>query len=187
VPKLSFNLLSVGKLLELGYRLVFYSSCVYVQDPQTGQTLGNGCKVRPLFELSSLHISISKVSVVASSSPPSLARWHSRLSHASVFQVQVLASKGLLGSVSNGSFDCISSQLRKQLALRFNNSESIASTSFDLIHSDVWRPSHVPSMSGSRYFVIFVDDYSCYTSMFLMKSHSEFFDIYHNFTKMVET
>jgi hypothetical protein len=36
VPKLSFNLLSVGQLCELGYRLVFDSSGVYVQDPQTG-------------------------------------------------------------------------------------------------------------------------------------------------------
>jgi hypothetical protein len=39
--------------------------------------------------------------------------------------------------VSNESFDCMSCQLGKQLALPFNNSESIASTSFDLIHSDV--------------------------------------------------
>jgi hypothetical protein len=36
VPKLSFNLLSVGQLCELGYRLVFDSSGVYVQDPRTG-------------------------------------------------------------------------------------------------------------------------------------------------------
>jgi hypothetical protein len=55
-------------------------------------------------------------------------------------RVQVLASKGLLGSVSNNSFDCISCQLGKQSILPFNNSESIASASFDLIHSDVWRP-----------------------------------------------
>jgi len=36
MSKLSFNLLSVGQLCELGYRLVFYSSSVYVQDPRTG-------------------------------------------------------------------------------------------------------------------------------------------------------
>jgi hypothetical protein len=65
--------------------------------------------------------------------------------------------------VSNKSFDCIFCQLGKQPALPFKNSESIASASFDLIHYDVWGPSHVPSMSGSRYFVIFVDDFSRYT------------------------
>jgi hypothetical protein len=48
---------------------------------------------------------------------------------------------------------CISCQLKKQSALPFNNSESIASASFDLIHSDVWGPSLVPTMSGLRYFL----------------------------------
>jgi hypothetical protein len=74
VPKLSFNLLFVGQLCELGYRLVFDSSGVYLQDPRTGQTL----------ELSSLHLSISGVFAAASSFPSSLALWNSRLGHALV-------------------------------------------------------------------------------------------------------
>jgi len=94
VPKLSFNLLSVGQLCELGYRLVFDSFGVYVQDPRTGQTLRTGRRVGRLFELSSFHLSIPSVSTTAASSPPSLALWHSRLGHASVSRVQVLASKG---------------------------------------------------------------------------------------------
>jgi transposase InsO family protein len=89
--------------------------------------------------------------------------------------------------VSSNSFDCISCQLRKQPVLPFNNSESHATASFDLIHSDVWGPSPVASMNGSCYFVIFVDDFSRYTWIFLMKSRSELLDIYCNFAKMVET
>jgi len=73
VPKFSFNLLSVGQLCELGYRLVFDSSSVCVQDPRTGQTLGTGDRVGRLFELSSLHLSIPGVPAAAASSPPSLA------------------------------------------------------------------------------------------------------------------
>jgi hypothetical protein len=96
-----------------------------------------GHRVGQLFELSSIHISIPSVSATTASSPPSFAFWHSRLSHASVSRVQVLASKGLLGSMSNISFDCISCQLGKQPALPFNNSKSIASASSDLIHYDV--------------------------------------------------
>jgi hypothetical protein len=57
--------------------------------------------------------------------------------------------------VSTSSFDCVSCQLGKQPTLPYNNSESIASASFDLIHYYVWGPSPVPSMSGSRYSVIF--------------------------------
>jgi hypothetical protein len=117
----------------------------------------------------------------------SLAFWHSHLGHAFMSRVQVLASKGLLGSMSNDSFDCIYCQLGKQSTLPLHDNESIASASFDLIHSDVWGPSPIPSMSDSRYFVIFVDGFSRYTWVFLMKSRSELLDIYRNFEKMVET
>ena len=55
----------------------------------------------------------------------------------------------------------------------FNNSESISNSNFELIHSDVWGPSPIASIGGSRYFVDFIDDYSCYSWIFPMKSHSE--------------
>ena len=52
---------------------------------------------------------VAHVSVAAAvSSIPSLELWHIRLSHASSYQVQHLASRGLLGLVSTKNFDCIS-------------------------------------------------------------------------------
>ena len=69
----------------------------------------------------------------------------------------------------------------------FNNSESISNSIFELIHSDVWGPSPVASIGRSRYFVIFIDDYSLYSWIFPIKSRSEILPIYSNFAKMVET
>ena len=123
----------------------------------------------------------------AVSSLPSLTLWHSCLGHAPSSRVQQLAFKGLLGSVSKDNFDCTSCQLGKQLALPFNNSESIFNSIFELIHSNVWRPSPVASIGRSQYFVVFIDDYSHYSWIFPMKSHSEILPIYSNFAKMVET
>ena len=40
VPKLSYNLFSVGQLAELGYRIIFDYSWYIVQDPRTRQSLG---------------------------------------------------------------------------------------------------------------------------------------------------
>ena len=54
-----------------------------------------------------------------------------------MFRVKQLVYRGLLGSVSNKSFDCLPCQFGKQIALPFNNSVSHALCSFDLIHSDV--------------------------------------------------
>ena len=69
----------------------------------------------------------------------------------------------------------------------FNNSESISNSIFELIHFDVWGPSPVASIGRSRYFVVFIDDYSRYNWIFPMKSRSEILPIYSNFAKMVET
>ena len=68
-----------------------------------------------------------------------------------------------------------------------NTSELISTDIFDLIHSDVWGPSSVSSIGGSRYFVVFVDDYSHYSWIFNMKHRSELLQVYSNFAKMVET
>ena len=69
----------------------------------------------------------------------------------------------------------------------FNSSESISTNIFDLIHSDIWGPSPISSIGGSRYFVVFIDDYSRYNWIFHMKYRSELLQVYSNFAKMVET
>ena len=129
---------------------------------------------------------ISVAVAAAISFIPSLALWHARLSHASSSQVQHLVSRGLLGLVSTKNFDCVSCQLGKQLVLSFNISESMSIDIFDLIHSDVKVPSFVFSIGESRYFVIFVNDYSHYNWIFHMKHRFELLQVYSNFAKIVE-
>ena len=79
--------------------------------------------------------------------------------------------------MSKENFDCTSCQLGKQSALPFNNNESISNSIFELIHFDIWGPSPVASICGSRYFVIFIDDYSRYSWIFPMKSRSKILPI----------
>ena len=117
------------------------------------------------------HVSIAVATAI--SSVPSLALWHARLGHASSSRVLQLSFRGLLGSMSTENFDCASCQLGKQPTLPFNTSETVSTDIFDLIHSDVWRPSSISSIGGSRYFIVFIDDYSRYSWIFLMKHHSE--------------
>ena len=167
VPDLSYNLFSMGQLAELGYRIIFYYSGCIVQDLRMGQELETNPRVGRMFPVDNFrlplvaHVSVSTASAI--SSIPPLTLWHARLGYASSSRVQQLASRGLLGSVSTENFDCVSCQLGKQPALPFNTSESISTDIFDLIHSDVWGPFSISSISGSRYFVVFVDDYSHYS------------------------
>jgi len=63
---------------------------------------------------------------------------------------------------------------------RVNNHNSSA---FELVHSDVWGPSRVPSSKGFRYFLIFVDDFSRMTWLYLLKERSKVsgvIELFHN-------
>ena len=57
----------------------------------------------------------------------------------------------------------------------------------DLIHCDLWGPSPVPSNLGYKYYVIFVDDHSQFTWLYPLKFKSDFFRIFIQFQKFVET
>ena len=153
VSDLSYNLFSVGQLVEFGYRIIFnYFRCT-VQDLRTGQDLGIGPTVGHMFPMDNLCLPlvtpISVAATIAVSSILSLALWHARLGHASFSQLQHLASRSLLGLVSTENFDCVSYQLEKQPVLPFNTSESMSTDIFDLIHSDVWGHSSISSIGES--------------------------------------
>lgn len=55
-----------------------------------------------------------------------------------------------------------------------NKSESI----FYVVHSDVWGPAPTVSLSGFKYFVTFVGDYSQVTWVYLLKSKSDVFSTF---------
>ena len=48
-----------------------------------------------------------------------------------------------------------------------------SSTPFDLLHCDVWGPSRTPSISGHRYYIVFVDDYTRVSWVYLLCDRSE--------------
>ena len=58
---------------------------------------------------------------------------------------------------------------------------------FVLVHSDVWGPSRVVSILGFQYFVTFIDNYSRYTWLYLMKNRSELFTIFESFCAEIKT
>uniref|UniRef100_A0A2N9G7D2 Integrase catalytic domain-containing protein n=1 Tax=Fagus sylvatica TaxID=28930 RepID=A0A2N9G7D2_FAGSY len=87
-----------------------------------------------------------------------------------------------------GSSGCrVQDPRTNQPALSFNNSDSFSHASFDLIHSDIWGPSPTATVGGSKYFVIFVDDFSRYTWIYLMHNRSELSQIYRTFAQMIST
>ena len=64
-----------------------------------------------------------------------------------------------------------------------NNSEVMLA----LIHSDVWGPSLVSTASDHRWFVIFVDDCTRMTWLYLLKHKYEALSVFISFHVMIQT
>jgi len=85
------------------------------------------------------------------------------------------------------SLDCESCQLAKHHRMSYSlRVDKRVGGFFDLAHFDVWKPCPLNSKTWFRYFITFVDDYSCVTWLYLMKNRLEVFSISQNFCAEIE-
>ncbi|CAL2250163.1 unnamed protein product [Prunus armeniaca] len=194
IPQLTLNLISISQLCASGYVVQFSSTSCYVQDPHSKKLIGAGRREGGLYVLEKLQIlalvvsSIDLSSFCLSPKSSNFYLWHSRLGHVSGSRLKYLVSTGALGNFNcHDISDCSGCKLAKFSSLPFTRSSSISLAPFDLIHSDVWGQAPISSKGGARYYVSFIDDYSRYCWIYLMKRRSDFFTIFQNFHALVHT
>src|SRR4051812_39649746 len=73
----------------------------------------------------------------------------------------------------------------KSHQLPYPTSTSISTSPLQLVFSDVWGPAPT-SVGRHSYYVSFIDDYSKYTWIYLLKKRSDVFQVFHNFQALVE-
>jgi hypothetical protein len=114
--------------------------------------------------------------------------WHCRLGHLATDVVSCVIQKFNLPISCddlNKSVICDSCQLGKSKRQPFSLSNRVSAQPLQLIHNDVWT-SPVQSLSVYKYYVIFIDDYSRYTWLYLLINKSEVFTSFSNFKSLVE-
>ncbi|GKB82873.1 ribonuclease H-like domain-containing protein [Tanacetum coccineum] len=86
--------------------------------------------------------------------------WHQRLGHPKSDVLRRLVSNNVISCNNEKPLVlCHACQLGKHVRLPFVSSSTIVTSCFDIIHSDVWT-SPIPSLSGYKYYVLFLDHYS---------------------------
>jgi histone deacetylase 1/2 len=80
---------------------------------------------------------------------------------------------------------CDSCLKAKSHQLPYPKSTSVSRAPLDLIFSDVWGPAPT-SVGRHTYYVSFIDDYSKYTWIYLIKKKSDVFQVFHDFQNLVE-
>ena len=80
---------------------------------------------------------------------------------------------------------CDACQQGKSHQLPFVSSTREVKNPLEIVFSDVWGPAQT-SVSGHNYYVSFVDAYSRFTWLYLLKRKSDVFDIFIQFQLHVE-
>lgn len=111
-------------------------------------------------------------------------RWHLRLGHPSPFYLQKLFP---VFSPFIQTLKCDACIMSKHVRHSSSHLSSPTSVPFAIIHSDVWGPSPVVSLSGFRWFVTFIDCFSRTTWVYLLKKKGEVASVFQTFHKMIQT
>jgi hypothetical protein len=189
-PSASTNLLSIQQFCDDNncyFQLT--SSHFLVKDMQTGEIMLQGPSKAGLYPIYLKHFSSNKsrslVAFIGVKAPVSV--WHNRLGHpsSSVFQLLLCHSQLSLSSSQRQESLCEPCQLAKSKKLPFLISSRISNFPLELIRSDVWT-SPVKSISGCKFYVLFVDDFSRFTWLFPLKHKSDIFVCFFKFKCLVE-
>src|ERR1044072_1910570 len=190
VPKLDCNLLSVSKLTnDLDCVTKFLPKLCEFQILGSGKMIGNAKECAGLYLLQVDDFwskpKADSCAVVSSSYENSVMLWHYRLGHPNFMYLEKMFPS--LFNKSQRRFQCEVCQISKHTRNSYPAQSYKPSQPFSLIHSDVWGPSRVKNVTGSRWFVTFIDDHTRVTWVFLMKEKSEVGPIFEIFHNMVQT
>ncbi|KAK3012380.1 hypothetical protein RJ639_012737 [Escallonia herrerae] len=194
VPSLDYNLLSVSQITTALFCVVIFwtNFCVF-KDIRTRQTIGCGVRREKLYYLDLVSKSSDKLhqALMVNDSEGEMRKsktwlWHRRLGHASFGYLKKLFPS-LFTKCDVSSFQCEVCELAKSHRVSFPLAFHKSPDPFMIRHSDVWGPSKVNSLGGSRWFVTFIDDCTRMTWVQLMKSKSEVNVLFQQFCKMIHT
>lgn len=180
VPDFKFNLLLVSNIIrELSCFVSFYPNfCVY-QDLFSGGLY--------MFKSGSTLNKIDKCKqqlMDAGIARQDTQLCYQRLGHPSYF---IMKHLNLLSSNKNDIVSCHVCPLAKQIRQVFPSSNSRASTSFDLVHMNLWGPYKTPTLDKKHYFLTIVDDYNRFVWVYLLQLKSEILAAIKLFFSMIKT
>ncbi|GJZ46817.1 ribonuclease H-like domain-containing protein [Tanacetum coccineum] len=113
--------------------------------------------------------------------------WHQRLGHPRGEVLRHLVSSNFISyNKEKPPVLCHACQLGKHVRLPFVSSSTVISSCFDIIHSDVWT-SPIPSLSGFKYYVLFLDHYSQFVWVYPLVNKSDVMSKFVLFRNYVRT
>jgi hypothetical protein len=193
VPKLSVNLLFVYQMMNSSTRkkFIFKPNSVDIYNMQTNSRVATS-EVNHQSRLYKFSEFIEPDSALLLTHADESSRiWHESFGHLNFRYMQQLSKNKLVDAIPDIHFSkgaCEGCVLGKHPQEKFDKVKSRrASTPLDLIHNDLMGPFPHPSINKEMFFLIFVDDFSCFTWIYFLRKKSEVFQHLKDFKALVET
>ena len=187
VPDICKNLISSSMLSENGFKLVFESDkFVFMKN---GMYVGKGYMTNGLFKMNVMIVKRDFNNNKASTAVyliESFTLWHDRLGHVNNKTLKRLINMNLLPFFSidfkHKCEVCVEAKMAKPPFHSIQrNTEPL-----DLIHSDICDLKFIQTRGGKRYFITFIDDYTRYFYVYLLRSKDEALDVFKHYKNEVE-
>lgn len=186
VPALRNNLMSVSTITDNGYIVVFdeYRATIKRRDGSTALTATKKNQLYVVDETNNRAMATRDVN------DDKMTRWHQRYGHLNISDLKNLKMKeivkGIDFTIKTDKFQCKICDQSKIHTQPFKPSKNRENGILNLIHSDICGPMNVESLGGSRYFVTFIDDFSRYTEIIMLRKRSDVLQAFRNYKRRME-
>ncbi|CAI7754382.1 unnamed protein product [Closterium sp. NIES-53] len=117
--------------------------------------------------------------------------WHHRLGHPSLPHLRGMASRALVSGLPRSlpplppgpAPTCVPCVEGRQRTAPLSSSFPPTEAPLQTLHMDVWGPARVRGQGHKRYFLLVVDDYSRYTTVFPLRSKGEVTEVLINWIR----
>ena len=188
-PAVGFTLVSIGHIDDTGFYSTFGGGQCEIRAPD-GRLIGKIPKTGGVYR--SPHASAISMGLVGIQQV-SLKDLHRWMGHINVCAVKDLVKHGVIdGIVLTGDiqdFECRACQIAKGCRKSIPKiREGGRATKFGgEVHSDLWGPACKPTFGSRIYYISFMDDWSQWTTVYLLTNKSDAFNTYKSFVAWVET
>ncbi|CAM8986525.1 unnamed protein product [Rhodiola kirilowii] len=182
VPNMCRNLISSALLMKAGFKQTFDAGKLVITK--------NGAYVAKAFCTGNLFVLDVESEMNASASSYivcSLDKWHGRLGHLNVNSIKRLKHVNLIpDNLEKDVSKCEICIEAKHARKSFSSPVYRTSELLELIHSDLADFKNTASRGGKHYYITFVDDFSKYTRVYLLKSKDEASEMFLQYKAEVE-
>lgn len=185
VPGLRVNLLSISKIEKAGFKIICAAGTITILKDNI--VYAQGERVNNLYKI--------KFKLNNESSNANLAvelnneLWHQRYGHLNYDSLLKINNLNLVNGLNfcnnkNKSLCevCVKS---KQRCLSYGSKRNVSKRVLELVHTDICGPITPASHNENRYLVTFIDDFSRFVMVYIIKSKDQVFDCFKHYEAKV--